>query len=112
MHAQSNTKNISLGMFTLAGKLSTHKYFHKKRKASRTDSSGSKESTSEELYDEDFDFLAIHMVHLCVHSRTLALVNAANHVLYFTFDNNERNLELAVCTILKVLSCSWILWIL
>ena len=88
---------LSLGMFTLAAKLSTHRYFHKKRKASRTDSSGSKESTSEEFFDEDFDFLAIHMVHLCVHSRTLALVNAANYVLYFAFDNNERNMELVVC---------------
>ena len=85
------------GMFTLAGKLSTHKYFHKRKKASRTDSSGSKESTSEDFFDEDFDFLAFHMVHLCVHSRTMALVNAANQVLYFNFDNNERNLELVVC---------------
>ena len=84
-------------MFTLAGKLSTHKYFHKKKKASRTDSSGSKESTSEEFFDEDFAFLSIHMVQLCVHSRTLALVNAANYVLYFTFNNDERNMELVVC---------------
>ncbi|CAB4024987.1 syntaxin-binding 5 isoform X4, partial [Paramuricea clavata] len=100
-HADGTVKfwDGSSGMFTLAGKLSTHKYFHKKRKASRTDSSGSKESTSEEFFDEDFDFLAIHMVHLCVHSRTLALVNAANHVLYFTFDNNEQNLELAMISV-------------
>ena len=60
-------------MFTLVGNLSTHKYFHKRRKASRTGGSGSKESTSEEFFDEDFDFLAIHMVHLCLHSRTMVL---------------------------------------
>lgn len=84
-------------MFTLAAKLSTHKYFHKKRKASRTDSSSSKEGASDEFLDEDFAFLAIHMVQLCVHSRALALVNAANYVLYFKFHNGERNTELVVC---------------
>ena len=83
-------------MFTLSAKLSTHKYFHKRKRASRTDSTGSKESTSDEFYEEDYDFLRIQMVQLCVHSRTLAVVNAANHVLYFTFDTNEKTMELIV----------------
>ena len=89
-------------MFTLAAKLSTHKYFHKRKKVSRTDSNSSKEGASEEFLDEDFAFFAIHMVHLCVHSRTLALVNAANYVLYFKFDNNEQNTEVVVCALAKV----------
>ena len=85
------------GMFALVAKFSTNKYFHKrKRRASRTDSASSKESIQEDLTDDDFDFLAVHMIHLCVHSRSLALVNAANHVLYFTYNNSERSMELVV----------------
>ena len=83
-------------MFTFVAKFSTSKYFHKKRKASRTESTGSKESVPDDYAEEDFDFLAVHMIHLCMHSRSLAVVNAANHVLYFTYSNSERSLELVV----------------
>lgn len=94
--------NVFTGSFALIAVLPTYRYFHKRRRVSKTDSNGSKESNSEELHDEDFEFLAIQMAYLCVFSRTLALVNAGNNVLYFMFDNNEKSFELVVRIHLKL----------
>ena len=87
---------IVLGMFALMAKFATNKYFQKKKRASRTDSSSSKDSNNDEMSDDDFDFLAIHMIELCFHSRTLTVINAANHVLFFNYSNTEKSFELEV----------------
>lgn len=91
-------------------KLSTNKLFEKDGNSKSTDTAeggDDKNSQSEtcsqsppqspvhDPREEDLEPFAVHLVQLCVHSRTLA-VAGSSHVLVFQFSLSEQSVDLVV----------------